>query len=81
MLGQYNTEAILRKHIQQLGGVVEYSTELHSFTQNAESVQAVVAAKVGDTKRLETVSCNWLVGADGARGKSLLDALAPRYTH
>lgn len=68
LLGQYNTEAILRKHIERHGGVVEYSTELRSFTQHADSVEAVLATKVGDTEKLETVTCHWLVGSDGAKG-------------
>ncbi|EPS95859.1 hypothetical protein FOMPIDRAFT_142547 [Fomitopsis schrenkii] len=68
LLGQYNTEAILRKHIERLGGVVEYGTELRSFTQHADSVEAVVATKAGDAEKLETVFCHWLVGSDGTKG-------------
>ena len=68
LLGQYNTEAILRRHIERFGGTVEYSTELRTFTQHPDRVEAVLATKVGDKERLETVSCHWLVGSDGTRG-------------
>lgn len=70
LLGQYNSEGILRKHIERYGGTIEFGTELRSFTQHADSVEAVLAKKVGDAEKLETVTCHWLVGSDGARGMS-----------
>ena len=66
LLGQYNTEAILRKHIERLGGTVEYGTELRSFEQHPDHVDAVLMKKIGDTE--ETVAAHWLVGSDGAKG-------------
>lgn len=68
LLGQYNTEAILRKHIEQLGGTVEYGTALTTFEQHLDRVDAVLTKKVGDTEKTETVSCHVLVGADGGKG-------------
>ncbi|TFY56076.1 hypothetical protein EVJ58_g7861 [Rhodofomes roseus] len=68
MLGQYNTEAILRSHIERLGGSVEYGTELRSFVQHPDRVEAVLATKDGETEKTETVVAHWIVGSDGARG-------------
>lgn len=68
LLGQYNTEAILRSHIERLGGKVEYGTELRSFEQHPDRVDAVLVTKDGDTEKTETVAAHYLAGADGARG-------------
>ena len=68
LLGQYNTEAILRKHIERLGGTVEYGTELRSFEQHPDHVDAVLMKKIGDTEETEHVAAHWLVGSDGAKG-------------
>ncbi|KZT68267.1 monooxygenase [Daedalea quercina L-15889] len=68
LLGQYNTEAILRSHIERLGGTVEYGTELHSFEQHPDRVDATLVTKIGDTEKTETVACHYLVGSDGAKG-------------
>ncbi|KAH9907123.1 FAD binding domain-containing protein [Fomitopsis serialis] len=68
LLGQDNTEAILRSHIERLGGTVEYGTELRSFEQHSDRVVALLATKEGELDKTETVVCHWLVGSDGARG-------------
>ena len=68
LLGQYHTEAILRKHIERLGGTVEYGTELRSFEQHSDHVDAVLIRKVGSTEETEHVTAHWLVGSDGAKG-------------
>ncbi|TFY64717.1 hypothetical protein EVJ58_g2424, partial [Rhodofomes roseus] len=68
LLGQYNTEAILRSHIERLGGTVEYGTELRGFAQHPDRVEAVLATKDGEAEKTETVVARWLVGSDGARG-------------
>ena len=68
LLGQYNTEAILRKHIERLGGTVEYGTELRGLKQHSDFVEAELVTKVGDgTEKVETVTSHWLVGSDGGR--------------
>ncbi|KAH9843686.1 monooxygenase [Rhodofomes roseus] len=67
MLGQYNTEAILRSHIERLGGSVEYGTELRSFVQYHDRVEALLATKNGEAEKTETVVTHWLVGSDGGR--------------
>ncbi|KZT67147.1 monooxygenase [Daedalea quercina L-15889] len=68
LLGQYNTEAILRSHIERLGGTVEYGTELRFFEQHPDHVEAELFTNVGETEKTETVACHYLVGSDGARG-------------
>lgn len=54
LLGQYNTEAILRRQIARLGGAVEYGTELRSLKQHPDFVEAGLVTKVGDTEKTET---------------------------
>ncbi|KAH9912701.1 FAD binding domain-containing protein [Fomitopsis serialis] len=68
LLGQYNTEAILRAHIERLGGTVEYGTELRSFEQHPNHVEATLVTKNGEKEKTETLTSHWLVGTDGARG-------------
>ena len=72
LLGQYNTETILRKHIERFGVHVEYGTELVSLKQYEDHVDAVLVNKVDSADKTETVTCNWLVGADGAKGEQLV---------
>ena len=66
LLGQYKTEGILREHIQRLGGTIEDGTELRGFEQFADRVDAVLVK----ASQEEQVSCQYLVGADGARGRT-----------
>lgn len=67
ILGQYNTEAILRKHIERFGVSVEYGTELSSLESHLDHVQAVLVKKAIDGNETEEVTCHWLVGTDGAK--------------
>ena len=66
-LGQDSNCAILRKHLSTLGVDVETGTELLTYDQNGAGVVATV--KIGD--REETINAKFLLGADGAKGKSL----------
>ncbi|KAH9911762.1 monooxygenase [Fomitopsis serialis] len=68
LLGQYNTEAILRAHIERLGGTVEYGTELRGFEQHPDHIEATLVTKDGEKDKTETLASHWLVGTDGARG-------------
>ncbi|KZT65328.1 monooxygenase [Daedalea quercina L-15889] len=68
LLGQYNTEAILRSHIERLGGTVEYGTELRRFENYSDRVEATLVRRDGESEETETVACHYLVGADGAKG-------------
>ncbi|CCM05219.1 uncharacterized protein FIBRA_07429 [Fibroporia radiculosa] len=68
LLGQEHTEAILRAHLQKYGCHVELGTELRSFEQKPDHVTAHIVKRDGDQETTETISCRWLIGADGARG-------------
>ncbi|KAE9394013.1 hypothetical protein BT96DRAFT_1022749 [Gymnopus androsaceus JB14] len=68
MLGQNRQEAILRKHIlTDYDCQVELGTELRSFEQHHDYVIAHVIKTVDSKQVEETITVNWLVGADGAR--------------
>lgn len=60
MLGQAQTEAILRDRLADFGVRVELATALVGFTQDAEGVTAELSTG-------ETVRADYLVGADGGR--------------
>ena len=63
LVPQFATELVLRERLCELGGVVEFSVELRSFTQDVDSVTAVVSGGEGE----ETVRCKYMIGADGGR--------------
>ncbi|MFF3575097.1 FAD-dependent monooxygenase [Nocardia jiangxiensis] len=63
MLGQSDTEAVLRARLADFGVRVELSTALATFTQDADGVTAVLEGPGGS----ETVRADYLVGADGGR--------------
>ncbi|KAF8525870.1 monooxygenase [Hysterangium stoloniferum] len=63
-LGQDQVEGILRKHLARLGCEVELGTELVSFSQKEDAVEAIVRKNSQE----ELVIVPWLVGADGAKG-------------
>lgn len=67
MLGQDNSEAIMRAHLAKLGVHVESGIRLQDFEQHDDRVLARVL-KNSDAGQAETVTCRWLVGTDGARG-------------
>ncbi|WP_182885622.1 FAD-dependent monooxygenase [Microbispora sp. H10885] len=57
---QWRTERILRDRLTELGGKVDYGTEVTALTQNAGEVTAVTGSG-------ETIRSRYLVGADGGR--------------
>ncbi len=63
VLGQSQTEGILRARLAELGGAVEFGTSLTGFTQDADGVTATLES----SGRTETVRATYLVGADGGR--------------
>lgn len=75
MIGQEHTEKILRSHLAKYDVHVEPNTELVSFEQNADGVNAKLLKRDGSQEKTETVSVDWLVGADGARSQCLLSLL------
>jgi 2-polyprenyl-6-methoxyphenol hydroxylase-like FAD-dependent oxidoreductase len=63
-LAQYDTERILRRHLERHGGRVRQGVTLIGFEQRGDGLRARVTA----TDRTEqTIDCRYLVGCDGAR--------------
>jgi 2-polyprenyl-6-methoxyphenol hydroxylase-like FAD-dependent oxidoreductase len=61
VLGQDRTEGVLRDRLRELGGRVEFATELVTFTQDESGVTATLRRHGVQ----ETVRAGYLVGADG----------------
>lgn len=67
MLGQSRHEELLRRHIlSDYGCQVELGTELLSFEQTQDHVVANVSRTVISEQAQESITVDWLVGADGA---------------
>ncbi|MEV5238990.1 FAD-dependent monooxygenase [Streptomyces cinnamoneus] len=64
MLPQWRTVELLGARLEELGGHVDFRTELTGFTQDADGVTATVRHADGTA---ETVRAGWLVAADGGR--------------
>ncbi|MEO7193796.1 MAG: FAD-dependent monooxygenase [Pseudonocardiaceae bacterium] len=77
------TEQILRERVVALGGQVEWSTELRSLRCGANDADPVEAVLTGPGGQRERVTCEWLVGCDGAhstvRHQLGLDFAGERY--
>jgi len=65
VLGQDDNERIMGDHLRELGGSVQWNTELVGVTQQADSVTAVV--KLAGSQR--SVVAAWVAGCDGAWSK------------
>jgi 2-polyprenyl-6-methoxyphenol hydroxylase-like FAD-dependent oxidoreductase len=63
VLAQYDTEDILRRHLERLGGRVQSGVSLSSFEMMADRVVARVSVD-GEER---AIGCRYLVGCDGAR--------------
>lgn len=63
LLHQAETERILETYLHGQGGHVERSTELTSFSQDAEGVTATVQRAGAEP---ETIRSRWILGCDGA---------------
>ncbi len=64
MLPQWRTVEILGARLAELGGHVDFDTELTDFSQDADGVTATLTHADGER---ETVRVDYLVGADGGR--------------
>jgi len=62
---QIGLEPILRRHADELGARLEYSTELMSLDQDADGVTALVRNRDSGAER--TVRASYVVAADGTR--------------
>src|SRR5215470_14538804 len=66
VLGQDDNERIMGDHLREMGGSVQWNTELVSVTQTPESATAVVRLADGSEK---SITAAWVAGCDGARSK------------
>ncbi|MEU4208574.1 FAD-dependent monooxygenase [Streptomyces sp. NPDC026206] len=64
MLPQWRTVEILNARLAELGGRVDFDTELTDFTQDTDGVTATLTRTDGER---ETVRVDYLVGTDGGR--------------
>ena len=67
MLGQHYHEKILRSHLEKMGTVVEFSSELKGFEQFEDHVTVQIVRRSRGEESLEETQVPWLVGTDGAR--------------
>lgn len=74
VLGQWKHQAVLRKHVEALGGTVELSSALISFKQEAEYVTADIAKTTNGKTVIEQSKFKYLIGADGGHSMSILRA-------
>jgi len=65
LIPQFATDAALHERLVQLGGAVEYGTEITAFDQDATLVTADLATDHG----VEQVTARYLVGADGGASR------------
>ena len=67
MLGQQHHEKILRSHLEKMGTVIEFGSELKGFVQVDEHVIVQIVRRSHGEETLEETQVPWLVGTDGAR--------------
>ncbi|EJC98844.1 uncharacterized protein FOMMEDRAFT_113384 [Fomitiporia mediterranea MF3/22] len=67
VLGQWRHQAILRKHIEALGGVIELGSAFIGCTQDGNGVTAVIKKTTDGVEHTENARFEYLVGADGGR--------------
>ena len=67
MLGQYYHEKILRSHLEKLGTVVEFGSELKGFEQFEDHVTVQIIRHSDGEESLEETDVPWLIGTDGSR--------------
>lgn len=64
ILGQDDNERIMGEKLRELGGSVQWNTELVSLTQGADSVSALIKTANGHPRK---ISAAYVAGCDGAR--------------
>jgi 6-methylpretetramide 4-monooxygenase / 4-hydroxy-6-methylpretetramide 12a-monooxygenase len=63
---QYTTESILERHLEALGGQVEWGTALDTLHDHSDHVEAEVTRADGP---VDVVRARWLIGCDGGRSR------------
>lgn len=66
MLGQNYHEKILRAHLEKMGTVVEFGSELKGFEQFEDYVTVQIIRRSHGEESLEETQVPWLIGTDGA---------------
>lgn len=70
IISQADHQAILRKHIEELGGKVELGCALTGLEEVEGGVKARLQKTVGGETSEETATFAFVIGADGARSKA-----------
>ena len=78
IISQADHQAILRKHIEALGGKIELGCALTGLEQVEGGVRAKLQKTVGSQTSEETATFAYLIGADGAKSKIYLIMLTKR---
>ncbi|KAI5119305.1 hypothetical protein M0805_008220 [Coniferiporia weirii] len=68
MISQYLHEAILRAHVEALGGRIELGTALSDIEHNEDGVVARLTRNVDGKQETELATFSYIMGADGGRG-------------
>lgn len=66
LVSQAEVEGTLRRRLAEVGGAVEWATQLEEATQDASEVKSIVVSGDGSKKQ---VSSDWLIGCDGAHSR------------
>jgi len=64
ILGQDDNERIMGDKLREIGGSVQWNTELVGLTQGSDSVSALIKTANGYPRK---ISAAWVAGCDGAR--------------
>lgn len=74
ILNQDEHEGIIRGYLKKLGCLVELETELINLKQDDEGVDAMIRCPRSEdgTRSEETARFSYVVGADGARGATII---------
>ncbi|EJC99073.1 uncharacterized protein FOMMEDRAFT_161305 [Fomitiporia mediterranea MF3/22] len=67
LIGQWRHQAILRRHVEALGGKVELGSEFIGCAQDENGVTAGIRKVVDGVEYIEKARFEYLVGADGGR--------------
>ncbi|EJC99072.1 uncharacterized protein FOMMEDRAFT_113673 [Fomitiporia mediterranea MF3/22] len=67
LIGQWIHQAILRRHVEALGGKVELGSTFIGYTQDDDGVTAEIHRVVDGVEQTEKARFEYLVGADGGR--------------
>ena len=66
LLGQNHQERILRSHLEKMGTVVEFGSELKGFKQSEDHVTVQIIRRSNGEESMEETQVPWLIGTDGA---------------